>query len=111
MLILLLLTLIGIAVTNTSTIEIQISGNDRVQKQAFYNAEAAYTAVRPLLDDIRLGVDPTTFAATYSPDLAFVGTGGGLDFWDEQLDDGDDVTDLPPLDPGPETGGKNPAGD
>jgi hypothetical protein len=38
-LILLLLTIIGIAATNTSTIEILISGNNRVQKMAFHQAD------------------------------------------------------------------------
>jgi hypothetical protein len=38
-LILLLLTVIGIAATNTSTIEILISGNDRVHKMAFHQAD------------------------------------------------------------------------
>ena len=38
-LILLLLTVIGIAATNTSTIEILISGNDKVHKMAFHQAD------------------------------------------------------------------------
>ena len=44
--ILLLLTIIGIAATNTTTIELQIAGNDRVHKTAFYAAEAARAYVR-----------------------------------------------------------------
>ncbi|MEA1866847.1 MAG: PilX N-terminal domain-containing pilus assembly protein [Thermodesulfobacteriota bacterium] len=43
--ILVLLTLIGIAATNTSTIEIQIAGNERVYKEAFYNADAGISYV------------------------------------------------------------------
>ena len=35
------LTLLGISVTNTSTIEVQIAGNERFHKQNFYRAEAA----------------------------------------------------------------------
>jgi hypothetical protein len=38
-LILLLLTIIGIAATNTSTIEILISGNDKFHKMAFHQAD------------------------------------------------------------------------
>jgi hypothetical protein len=38
-LILILLTIIGIAATNTSTIEILISGNDKVHKMAFHEAD------------------------------------------------------------------------
>ncbi|GIX48573.1 MAG: hypothetical protein KatS3mg131_2784 [Candidatus Tectimicrobiota bacterium] len=36
-----LLTLIGIAATTTSTLESQVAGNDRQQKEAFYAAEVA----------------------------------------------------------------------
>lgn len=36
-----LLTLLGIAVTTTSSIEVQIAGNELRQKLAFYSAEAA----------------------------------------------------------------------
>lgn len=35
-----LLTFLGIAALNTTTTEIQVSGNDKVYKQAFYNADA-----------------------------------------------------------------------
>jgi hypothetical protein len=38
-LILLLLTVIGIAATNTSRLEVLISGNDKVQKMAFHQAD------------------------------------------------------------------------
>jgi len=38
-LILVLLTVIGIAATNTSTIEVLISGNDKVHKMAFHEAD------------------------------------------------------------------------
>ena len=38
-LVLLLLTVIGIAATNTSTIEILISGNDKLHKMAFHQAD------------------------------------------------------------------------
>jgi hypothetical protein len=39
LLILVLLTIIGIAATNTSTIEILISGNDKLHKMAFHEAD------------------------------------------------------------------------
>ncbi|MBU1564061.1 MAG: pilus assembly PilX N-terminal domain-containing protein [Proteobacteria bacterium] len=35
-----IMTLLGVAALNTTTTEIKISGNDKVYKQAFYNAEA-----------------------------------------------------------------------
>jgi len=41
LLMLTVLMIIGIAATNTTTIELQISGNDKLAKQNFYNAEAA----------------------------------------------------------------------
>ncbi len=37
---LVLLTLVGTSATNTSTLEIQVAGNERVYKQNFYKAEA-----------------------------------------------------------------------
>lgn len=40
MLILSVLTIIGIAVTRTTNIELQIAGNDRLNKKAFYEAES-----------------------------------------------------------------------
>lgn len=41
LMILLVLMIIGIAATNTTTIELQISGNDKLAKQNFYAAESA----------------------------------------------------------------------
>jgi len=51
LLILLLLTLLGIFATNTTNIEIQIAGNDKLHKLGFYAAEAArgYVAGKPAL--------------------------------------------------------------
>jgi hypothetical protein len=45
LMILVILTLIGIAATNTSTIEIQIAGNERAYKKAFFNADAGISCV------------------------------------------------------------------
>ena len=44
-----LLTLIGIAATTTSTIEIQISGNDKFHKMAFYNTDAGVYAIPKII--------------------------------------------------------------
>jgi len=51
LLILGLLTLLGIFATNTTNIEIQIAGNDKLHKLGFYAAEAArgYVAGKPAL--------------------------------------------------------------
>lgn len=51
-LILLLGTLIGIFATNTSTIEIQISGNDKFHKIAFYGADSGVYTVPKLISPI-----------------------------------------------------------
>lgn len=40
LLMLVVLTLLGIAATTTSTIEVQLSGNEKMYKTAFYNADA-----------------------------------------------------------------------
>lgn len=40
LLMLVVLMIIGIAATNTTTIELQISGNDKVAKQTFYQADS-----------------------------------------------------------------------
>ena len=42
LLMLVVLMIIGIAATNTTTIELQISGNDKVQKMNFYVAESGW---------------------------------------------------------------------
>jgi hypothetical protein len=64
-LILLLLTVIGIAATNTSTIETLISGNDRVHKMAFHEADGGTEIGIELLEqNIKLaGFDDSELAA------------------------------------------------
>lgn len=86
-------TLLGIFAVNTATIEIQIAGNDKFHKQAFYNAEGGLRSVYPLIDDIRKGVDPTTFSGTY-PGFTFAG--GSNNFWDEAIDDSNDADEAAP---------------
>src|SRR5262245_56362191 len=41
---LVLLTLIGVSATTTSQLEVEISGNDKTYKEAFYAAEVSLTA-------------------------------------------------------------------
>ena len=69
------LTLIGIAATTTSTIEIQISGNDKFHKMAFYNTDAGVYAIPKIIS--RAINDKAT------PDI-----GSSFDY----LDDNEDVT-------------------
>lgn len=52
MMMLVVLMVIGIAATNTTTIELQISGNDKAAKMNFYEAEAtAYEGARWLKEE------------------------------------------------------------
>jgi hypothetical protein len=75
---LMLLTLLGIAVTTTSSIEVQIAGNDLRQKLAFYSAEAAkgWVIWNPDLygsENITLGTQhyfPNDTANPYIPDTS-----------------------------------------
>lgn len=48
---LVLVTVLGISATNTSTIDIQISGNERVYKESFYLAEGALMEAAQRLND------------------------------------------------------------
>ncbi|MDA3832848.1 MAG: pilus assembly PilX N-terminal domain-containing protein [Spirochaetales bacterium] len=61
LLMLTVLMIIGIAATNTTTIELQISGNDKVAKQTFYQAEAGTQVGSELVED---NIDKVGFAAT-----------------------------------------------
>jgi len=47
--VLILLTIIGISATNTTTIDIQISQNDKAYKVAFYNADSGIYATPKLI--------------------------------------------------------------
>ena len=58
LLILMVLMIIGIAATNTTTIELQISGNDKLAKQVFYQAEGAVAeAFRIIANDSSSALD------------------------------------------------------
>jgi len=57
---LMILLVIGIAATNTTTIELQISGNDKLAKQTFYKAEGvAAEAVRIIANDSSPALEDT----------------------------------------------------
>lgn len=47
--VLILLTIVGIAATNTSTIDLQIAANDKASKIAFYHADAGVYATPKLI--------------------------------------------------------------
>ena len=94
-LIMIILTSIGIFAINTSSIEMMISGNEKFHKQAFYNAEGAIRSVYPLLDDIRLGIDPATFDIPLTG-YVFLDFDGTDYFWDEQIDDDNSTAEANP---------------
>jgi Tfp pilus assembly protein PilX len=50
LLMLVVLTLLGIAALSTSTVELQISGNDKVTKKAFYSADGGTEMASELLE-------------------------------------------------------------
>ena len=54
---LVLLTLIGIAATSTSRMEVQIAGNDKMFKEAFYAAEFGLTNGENTLEELLSRVD------------------------------------------------------
>jgi len=51
LLMLVVLMIIGIAATNTTTIELQISGNDKVAKQTFYQADGGTNVGVSILEE------------------------------------------------------------
>ena len=67
---LMILLVIGIAATNTTTIELQISGNDKAAKQNFYEAESsAYEgswALKSIIDELDNGTTPPFVQKTVS---------------------------------------------
>jgi len=54
LLILVLLTIIGIAATRTGEIELQISGNEKIHKMIFYAADAGIEVGRAVLNDLKV---------------------------------------------------------
>ena len=51
LILLVVLMIIGIAATNTTTIELQIAGNDKAQKQTFYNSDGGSEVAMALLEE------------------------------------------------------------
>lgn len=58
--ILALLTVIGIAVTTTTSIELQIAGNDKIFKENFYEAEGAAMMLARIFENITSGTTDMT---------------------------------------------------
>jgi len=78
---LMILLVIGIAATNTTTIELQISGNDKLAKQTFYQAEGVVAeAVRIVGNDSSPALEETVLYPWLQRDPVGVGiltTGAG----------------------------------
>ncbi|MEA3477549.1 MAG: hypothetical protein U9R60_05180 [Bacteroidota bacterium] len=72
LLILMILVVIGFAATNTATIEIQIAGNEKVHKMAFYNGDSGiFTAPKVISQAIEDDADPAV-----APDITLFGLPG-----------------------------------
>ena len=56
LLVLVLLTLMGISATTTSTIEVQMAGNDKFHEMAFYSAESGWQEALNWLDRQHPGI-------------------------------------------------------
>ncbi|MBW1997170.1 MAG: hypothetical protein JRJ29_04305 [Deltaproteobacteria bacterium] len=60
------LTLIGISATTTTEIEVQIAGNEKFQKIAFYNADSGvYSAPKLISECFETGAEPDAGGVTY----------------------------------------------
>jgi type IV pilus assembly protein PilX len=68
LIILLLLTLVGLSTQRTSSIEIQISGNDRIYKRNLFMAEASAMDAAQILENTDLEDHPPTWISPTSID-------------------------------------------
>ncbi len=81
---LLLITLIGMAAFKTSNVERKITRNAKCQRIAFYNAEGAQQVAFDLFDELRSGLDPSQLPSRFAQ-LGFAGDGNA--FWNEPVRD------------------------
>jgi type IV pilus assembly protein PilX len=65
---LVVLTLIGVSTTTTSRLEVEISGNDKTAKEAFYAAELALTVGETVVESLlnRADLEETTTPGHYA---------------------------------------------
>jgi Tfp pilus assembly protein PilX len=82
------LTILGIAATRTSQIEIQVAGNDEYHKIAFYSADSGiYTTPKLISAAIDTGAAQTIASGSYTPnDGTFYREVLGFDAWDSASD-------------------------
>ena len=98
-LLLVILSILGIAATNTSTVEVQIAGNDKLQKEAFSEADGGTQAGAVLLEENIscpngfTGPAPLNIGGTEITADIF-GSAAKLNFWvNETVPTGDYPTD------------------
>ncbi|MEJ2200713.1 MAG: pilus assembly PilX N-terminal domain-containing protein [Desulfuromonadaceae bacterium] len=87
MVVLTLLTIIGLAATNTATLETMISSTERGRSEAFYAAEGGIEHLRRNFKSIFLQKNQAKFAAGIDPDWDFA-----LEGPDETFNSSDDAT-------------------
>ena len=78
MIILILVTLLGIAATTTSTFEIEVAGRDRLRKQVFYAAEAGIEQARAVLASQFAISNAPLIAASQPPNWNFALLGSDM---------------------------------
>jgi hypothetical protein len=72
LLILVLLTIIGISATTTTNIELQIAGNEKFHKIAFYHADSGvYTTPKLISACIDSGAEVNIGPSTTEPDISY----------------------------------------
>lgn len=99
LMILLVLTLLGLAATTNTTIELQIAGNDRLHKQTFYAAEAGAIFGSELLEqnlNCETGFSSTGTLGTPATRYRDIGGVDGVRVWERD-------NDFHENDPGPNT--------
>ncbi|UCG66627.1 MAG: pilus assembly PilX N-terminal domain-containing protein [Deltaproteobacteria bacterium] len=82
------LTILGIAATRTSQIEIQVAGNDEYHKIAFYSSDSGiYTTPKLISAAIDNGTVQNVDSGSYTPnDGSFYREVLGFDAWDSATD-------------------------
>jgi len=82
------LTILGIAATRTSQIEIQVAGNDEYHKIAFYSSDSGiYTTPKLISAAIDDGTEQNVASGSYTPnDGSFYREVLGFDVWDTATD-------------------------
>jgi type IV pilus assembly PilX-like protein len=92
--ILVVLTILGIAASNTSTLELQIASNDQFMKMAFYNADSALYGTSKLISHAINRSDAVAAGAgNDAPGVQYLSTAGdfyrqiaGFDVYDDSMD-------------------------